>query len=111
MTAKVIKTTGLACVALLTASCASGPTYGNNGFGGGNFPNQGGGIDTGRTAALVAAGIAGLSLYHYGKEKNKRQAAERERDIYAYGNHQQGRFPHQQGGFRGGYRGYGQRGW
>lgn len=106
VTSKAIKPTGLACVALLTASCASGPYYGNNGYGGGNFPHQGGGIDTGKTAALVAADIAGLSLYHYGKEKDKRQAAERERerDIFAYGNHQQD-------GFGGGYRGYGQRGW
>ena len=72
-----MKSTGLACVALMLASCASQPYYSNNGYGGGGYPNNGGGqIDATKTAALVAAGIAGLSLYHYGKEKNKRLRSE-----------------------------------
>lgn len=98
-------------MALLSASCTSGPHYGNNGYGGGHFPNQAGGIDTGKTAALVAAGIAGLTLYHYGKEKDRRRDAERQRDAaYAYGN-PRGYYGNPQGGFRDNQRGYGRRGW
>ncbi|MGJ8725101.1 MAG: hypothetical protein ACSHYB_11135 [Roseibacillus sp.] len=60
----------------MLASCASNPNYSNNNSYGGGYPNSGG-IDATKTAALVAAGIAGLSLYHYGKEKDKRKDAER----------------------------------
>ncbi|WP_411846312.1 hypothetical protein AAFN60_01215 [Roseibacillus persicicus] len=73
----MIQSTCLACVALLFASCASDPYYSNNGYGGGGYPNQSGGIDVPKTTALVAAGIAGLSLYHYAQEKDKRKKAER----------------------------------
>lgn len=61
---------------LLFSSCASNPHYGNSNYGG----RSGGGIDPVKTGALVAVGIAGLSLYHYGKEKDKRKKAERRRD-------------------------------
>lgn len=84
MRAKAIRSTGLACVTLMLASCASDPYYSNSGYSGGGYPNNGG-IDATKTAALVAAGIAGLSLYHYGKEKNKRKKAERSRDYHRYG--------------------------
>lgn len=103
----MIQSTCLACVALLFASCASDPYYSNNGYGGGGYPNQPSGIDVPRTTALIAAGIAGLSLYHYGKEKDKRKEAERahaahHRGNYGYGNNY--------GGWANGQRGYDQRG-
>ncbi|MBK1833145.1 hypothetical protein [Roseibacillus ishigakijimensis] len=79
MQAKVLKSTALASIALLFASCASDPYYANSGYGG-SYGGQAGGIDVPKTAALVAAGVAGLSLYHYGKEKDKRKEAERKLD-------------------------------
>ena len=68
---------------LLLSSCASTPHYGNNGYGGGNSSHSNE-IDVGKTAALVAAGVAGFSLYRYAREKDKRKKAERERDAYAH---------------------------
>ena len=54
----------------------------NNGYRGGGNPYGGGQIDVAKTAALVAVGVVGLSLYHYRKEKDKRKKVER-----AYSNH------------------------
>lgn len=76
MNANIIRSVGLACVGVLFSSCASSPYYGNSSYRG----QSRGGIDPVKTGALVAAGIAGLSLYHYGKEKDKRKRAERQRD-------------------------------
>lgn len=73
----------MASAVLMFASCASDPYYGHSGYGG-SYPH-GGGIDATKTAALVAAGIAGLSLYHYGKEKDKRKRAERANEAYHRG--------------------------
>lgn len=86
MNAKAIKSIGLACVALMLASCASHPHYSHRG---GNYPNGGGQIDVAKTAALVAVGVAGLSLYHYSREKDKRKKVER-----AYSNHHRNRYEH-----------------
>lgn len=68
----------MACVVLMLASCTTPQHYGGGGYGGG-YPNNGGGrqIDVPRTAALVAAGVAGLSLYHYSRQKDRRKDAER----------------------------------
>lgn len=81
-----MKAAGLLTVISMLASCGSAPYYGggSNGYRGGSSPYGGGGIDTTKTAALVVAGIAGLSLYHYGQEKKKRKRAER-----AFASHQQ----------------------
>lgn len=106
MKAKAIKSIGLASAALMFASCASDPYYSNNGYGGGGYPNNGG-IDAAKTTALVAAGIAGLSLYHYSKEKDKRKKAER---AHASHHPEWNRGYHNGYGYGGDYRGYGRRG-
>jgi len=97
--------TGVACVGLVMSSCASGPNHrGGNSYGGGGSSR----IDVGKTAAVVAVGVAGLSLYHYSRQKDARKKAERERDeAYAYGTHQ----GYQEPRYRDGRRGYRDRNW
>ena len=93
--------TGVACVGLLMSSCASGPNHrGGNSYGGGGSNR----IDVGKTAAVVAVGVAGLSLYHYSRQKDARKKAERERDAYAYDSYHEPRY-------RDDRRGYRERGW
>lgn len=98
MNAKITRSVALVCAGLLLTSCASTPYYANSSYHGSYGGQSKGGIDPVKTGALVAAGIAGLSLYHYGKEKNKRKRAERQLDSYHYDHDQ----------YRGrGYRGHG----
>ena len=103
MNAKTIRSVAIATAGLLTfSSCTTTPSYGYGGGGYGGGGQYGGQpqIDPVKTGALVAAGVAGLSLYHYNRKKQDLKKERRKHDYHhasSYGN---------QGGYYGNQRGY-----